>query len=235
MNGRETLIGIGTGNFPESMSLKERVNAVSEMGADGIEINLGMGPGIGVMEDHEVRELRNTLEDFDFVTIHAPQRGEMDSESYRKLLGDVEQIRKRLEAGSVVLHPDWILESHEFLAELERPAVENMSKVKKFGRREFREFMAETDAEVVLDVCHSFTWHRNDLVEMYMEFGDRISHIHLSGLGEREHEPLFRNPSVLNDEVRAVVENSRIVLESSVDSVDEMEEEMDFVRDWLGY
>jgi len=233
VNSGRTLLGVGTGNFPEDMSLKERVEAVSEMGAEGIEINLGMGPGIGVMEEHEVRGLRKTLEDFEFVTIHAPQREDMDSESYRKLLGDVEQIRKKLGADSVVIHPDWILDSHEFLAEFERPAVENMSFSKGFGRREFREFMAETDAEVVLDVCHSFTWHRNDLVEMYMEFGDRISHIHLSGLGDDEHEPLFRNPEILNEEVRAVVVNNRVVLESAVESVEEMEEELDFVRDWL--
>lgn len=225
---KETLIGVGTACFPEGMSLQESVEAVRDMGADGVEINLGRKPHL---EKIDVKRLLDVLEYFEFVTVHGPARNKMDSEKYRQLLGNVGDITEKIGGENVVLHPDWVDGNPEFLSELEKPALENMSRTKDFDRADFRDFMAENDADVVLDVCHCFTWHHNELVEMYMEYADRLSHIHLSGLGDKEHQPLYMNPEILNEEVLAVLEGNKIVIESVVETVEEMEEELTFVEE----
>jgi len=217
-------IGIGTGRILRNSDtdIAEWISFFEEIGIEGIEVGLGNEEAV---EKFDPTILDGHLDTFEFVTVHGPFRDYYDEDD-ADLFDRVEEIRRELGAERVVYHPDRI-SNLELVADRSPVAIENMQVGKDFGREKFDEMMGDANVPIVIDTAHSATWENDEARYMYETYNDRISHFHVSALGEEQHDPFFEYPEFLDDKLVEMLADHKLVIESRISSKEKIQKEVE--------
>jgi sugar phosphate isomerase/epimerase len=219
-------IGIGTGRLlrKSETKIEEWLSFFEEIGIDGIEVGLESREAV---EEFDPETLDGQTGGFEFVTVYGPFRDYYDEDDV-DLIEDVEAIRRRLDADRVVYHPDTIA-SLDLVADRSPVAIENMQARKDFGREKFDQMMDGVETPIVIDTAHAATWDNDETRRLYETYGGRISHFHVSALGEDEHDPFFEYLEFLDDDLVEMLAGHRLVVESRVSSKNELRREVELL------
>ncbi len=140
-----------------------------------------------------------------------------------------------------VMHPNFTHDFDEIEAFFERIAIENMDNRKMSFRtlQELREFFQKyPHFKLVFDVQHWVVngYDVNRIPAILDEFQDRIVGVHLSGVGsDKYHIPVCRNNQrELVESLQDLPAHIPIVLEGVCADIDEMRQEIGYVKDILG-
>jgi hypothetical protein len=219
-------IGFATGDLKESLNppLNEMIKIIKDLGCNAIEISL---------HEEDFKEFRNLdkslLNSFDYKSLHAP-------EPSPALFKIIVEFYEKIRLDNIVFHPDSVKDRNIFDNFSNLPfSFENMDRRKTFGKNveDMEEFLKNEKYKFVLDVNHCYTNDKTMKLAnyFYVKFKDKISEIHLSGF-EVFHEPLFKTKQI---EILDAVprENIPIIIESMCNNIDEMREELKYIKDYL--
>ncbi len=185
-------LGFSTGTLYKHLKTKDALLAIRKAGIVGVE--LGFVKALD--EDWLSNVVASELEEFEYVSMHAPKFEYDDNTASYSILQKIAQFHTSIrKLDTVVFHPDPI-KNFSVLSKAGIPvAIENMDNRKPSFQNPF-ELIKILDKfpefKVVLDVNHIFS---NDssmrlAEEFYRLLGDKIVQIHLSGYAGY-HEPLF--------------------------------------------
>jgi hypothetical protein len=147
-------------------------------------------------------------------------------------------LYKEVGAELALVHPDLVSDWRVFDGSPMTLAVENMDNRKKAYRSvdEMKRFFADHDAwKMVLDLNHCFA--NDPTMGLAQDFIDalkpRIAEIHLSGFAGF-HEPLFRTKQLEILDFCRQLPDTPIVIESVMESMDDLAREYAYVVENLG-
>lgn len=161
------------------------------------------------------------LDEFSFVSVHAPSRFARHEEEWV-----IDQLRIACEAGyPVVVHPDTIFNAGRWLPLGERLVVENMDKRKPIGRNvdELRPVFDQLpDARFCFDIGHArqVDPSMTEAALLLSAFGDRLAEVHISEVNTASrHDPISANAVLAFQTVaRHIPEDIPIILETLIDA-----------------
>jgi len=188
-----TPIGFSTGCLHKAgMQANEAVRLYHCIGADAIELSFASSAELDAFS--LTTTATKTLEQYKYVSIHAPWKARYDSSSY-KTLDKLRYLYETTSASGIVLHPandvDFQMIDRQGLPFL----IENMDSRKKFGTtpEDFRKLAEDYRFGFVLDLQHAYE-HDPSMtlaMELINAMGDRLKHMHVSGCTEMEnHVPV---------------------------------------------
>jgi len=134
------------------------------------------------------------LDEFEYVSFHAPSSFEREQEA--QVIALLKPIQQR--GWNVVVHPDVIYTPRLWTCFGEQLLVENMDRRKAIGRTvgELKTIFRDLpSAQLCLDVAHARQLDTTLVVlwDLMRSFGDRIGEIHISELDSRcKHQPMSR-------------------------------------------
>ena len=173
----------------------------------------------------------NDLRGFEYLSLHAPQYNSKDQKAYINALEAIAKMHSQVKFNAIVLHPD-SFDDFSFLKDFDLPfAIENMDYRNKTCKsvEDMQRIFKKIDASMVFDINHAFSIDpsmrlSNDLIDAFLP---KIKEIHLSGF-ETFHEPLSKTKQkVIIDAIPNT--NLPIIIESILDSVDEIELELQYI------
>jgi len=207
------------------------INIFRKSGCNAIEIMIHRTSDI----DRFIKLRASDVSGFKYTSVHAPiYKGEGKGE-YIKALKAIEKMHSKLSFDAVILHPD-MFDNFSFLKEIDLPfAFENMDNRKKSCKdvESMRRVFGGFDAPMVFDINHCFSNDPSmelggDLVKAFLP---RIEEIHLSGFSTF-HDPLFKTKQ--NIIMNAIPDiNLPIIIESVLDSVEEINKELGYIMNYL--
>lgn len=172
------------------------------------------------------------LEGFEYISLHAPIYDGNDKLAYINALKAIEKMHFAVRFNAIVLHPD-LFDDFEFLKDFDLPfAIENMDNRKKSCKSvmSLKEVFNKIDTPMVFDINHAFSNDpsmklSDDLIKAFLP---KIEEIHLSGF-DTFHDPLFKTKQqVILDAIPNI--NIPIIIESVLDSVEEVETELQYIK-----
>jgi sugar phosphate isomerase/epimerase len=210
----------------------EIVEACLEMGCSAMEIYAANSREVSELKEN-TDSIVDGLRRFDYVSFHSPGMKFVfgNDDTTREMLDVFSTAYEKVGARCLVVHPhqveNWsVFDDFPFTI-----AVENMSDDVLFWSVEqlSEVFAQHPDFRMVLDVSHAYgndpSFALTD--DLIRNFGDRITHIHLSG-HRVMHEPLFKTRQV--DIIRNIPKGVPIIIESDcVDSAG-MRREYEYVK-----
>ena len=160
------------------------------------------------------------LEDFSFVSVHAPSRFGIDREDWV-----IDRLSTVASYGfPIVVHPDVIHNPARWNIFGSLLAIENMDKRKPVGRNvsEIREiFHALPSARFCFDIGHArqVDPSMTEAALLLRAFGDRLVELHMSEITTASrHDPISLNAvSAFNSVAAAIPEEIPIILEPLID------------------
>lgn len=175
------------------------------------------------------------LQGFEYISLHAPiYDGERKTE-YVNALKTIEKMHSEVKFDAIVLHPD-LFDDFSFLKDFNLPfAIENMDNRKESCKsvESLEKVFNDIEVPMVFDINHAFS---NDPTmklseDLVKTFHTKIEEIHLSGF-DTFHDPLFKTKQhVILDAIPDT--NLPIIIESVLDSVEDIETELNFITDNL--
>ncbi len=243
------MIGFSTGCLYKNLEpvSKKAVDMIASTGCDAIELCAGL--------KKRIEELalisKDDLSGFKYISLHAPDDLYYDdNKETLNVLKNIEKNHKRLNFDCVVVHPNVVVDWSVF-DDFDLPfAFENLDKGKGFGEsvEDIRKVFSFVDCNMVLDLTHAYTIDSSMGLakNLYEEFYEKISQIHLSGYychggDKQQHYPISitKQTDILN----AVKLDKSIIIESvlpkCVESDDRewirarLSEELTYVKDFL--
>jgi len=228
------LLGFNTCK-PHVMSVEDKIEVFNKLGCKTIELFLGIFDYQQYLQKLDPDKLKG----FEFVSLHAPTDSEFlykkNDIKTQQRLEVLEECYKKYKFRFAVIHPEGV-EDWEVFTEYSFPiAVENSDHRKPIGRTvaSMKEIFSKVDASMVLDVNHCYV-NDNTLAlvdEMYNEFKDKIKEIHLSGF-ETLHDLLYETKQ--REIIQSIPDkNLPIIIESPVNSRQEIEKEYNYIKKYL--
>lgn len=172
-------------------------------------------------------EVFNLVNKFKYKSIHAPVRDselnmiKFPSAEGEKLLDIVDKIAENINPNAILFHPD-VVEDFNYLNSRYGTtlAFENMDLAKSFGKtvKDMEDiFKKSPQAKWVLDINHIYTNDKSMEItkEFYSKFKDRLTHYHISSLGDFHdcfyvtHEDIILN-GVMDAETPMIHEGNAI-------------------------
>jgi sugar phosphate isomerase/epimerase len=237
-------LGFSTSSFyriPE-IDTKRAVAVFRELGCEVIELSASELERIEWLD--EVR--REDIEDFSFVSVHAPDQLAMEKLSLseqKKVLDALEHLHKKLNFQAVVFHPDPWLGDFSILKQYDFPvSIENMDQRHSAGTtvENMRHILDKGDFRIALDLNHCYTHDETMKLahDFYEAFQGNISHFHLSDFhnfqeGQR-HQSFFR---MKHNRIFENIpdKNLPVLLEESLSSVEEGKQEIEYLKNFLEF
>jgi len=229
-------VGFSTGClYGTALDLFKRAEIYKGLGADAIELSFAEPKQVTGFE--LTPKLIAKIDEFDFVTIHAPWINTTYNSRSKDLFEKLGELTESLQANGVVFHPDIVEPDLSVLAKSGLPVlIENMDKRKEVGISPVY-FQAQRDDYgfgFVLDLQHVY---EHDMTMRYAEklidaMGDNLSHMHVSGQkNKKRHYPTF-----FSGNVRAIAK----ILERGIEVPKILEgiitgQDMDTVRQELAF
>lgn len=209
----------------------EIVEACLEMGCTAMEIYAANAREVSELRENAAA-IVDGLRRFDYVSFHSPSMKFVfgNDSVTRDILGVFSVVYEKAGARCLVVHPhqveDWsVFDDFPFTI-----AVENMSHDVPFWNVEQlgEVFGRHPDFRMVLDVSHAYGNDSSFALtdDLIRNFGDRITHIHLSGHAD-VHEPLFVTRQA--DIIRNIPKDVPIIIESDCIDVSGMRKEYEYV------
>lgn len=172
---------------------------------------------------------------FSWVSLHAPSAVYKDTPKIKRILEKIRKVVMKFNMKNIVFHPDKVKDWHVFESISDLPvSFENMDNYKKRGKtfEEMEEILIKGNYSFTLDVQHCFTLDSTmeNAREFISKFKDRIIEIHISAFDPKKlHYPLYKmKQDVIIDSIREL--DVPIIIESTFDSYDEIEKELDYIR-----
>ncbi len=192
-------LGFSTGCFYKFIHplSREAISVCRDFGFNAIELSVNSISDVALL----AKITKNDLADFKYISIHGPGHDVMravDPKEYRKILDSFQKIYEEMNFDCLVLHPgEWIVDWEIFKKYSLPIAFENMDWRHKIASDigSLKEIFLGKNFKMVLDLNHCYT-HDPTMklaASMYKEFKDIIKHYHLSGIGESDHDPLYRS------------------------------------------
>jgi hypothetical protein len=210
-------IGFSTGCLYKNIEpiSVEAVNAIKSTHCNAIELCAGLRHRI-----YQLDSISNSdLENFDYISLHAPDDVVYDNSVGTKMvLDEIVRQHKRLDFDLIVVHGHNIVCKDVFKKYNLPIAIENHDKFFGRGVEEMESIFKKFDTDMVLDVLHSYLVGKSSKLtnSLYSRFKDRIVQIHLSGLGKhddsQQHYPI--NETRQEDILDSVPKYVPIIIES---------------------
>lgn len=173
-------IGFSTGAlYSWGLDLNEQIKLLSELNLDAVELSF---INIDELKCELSPESIAYLKTIPYVSIHAPifnaNREKLSICDYPVKLTKLCVMAKKIDAKSVVFHPDTINDWEDF-SQWDMPiAIENLPAEDNYDNTKLIEiFKQYPHFKMILDTAHAFSCSENQYVEV---FADKITHIHLS-------------------------------------------------------
>jgi len=211
---------------------------------ESIEACLNLGCGAFELHTNSSREdmdlaanlNKKELEKFEFTSFHFPKW--KDKDEARRILSQTRKLHEIFNFDAITVHADLFMNDHDIFDSMDLPfSIENMDTQKETGRtlEQMKEIMSGNNSAVTIDVNHAMD---NDpsfklAQDLWDEFGPRVSHFHLSGLGEAKgsHLPLFKTgQNRLLDFMKG--KNLPIIIESMCENLEEAKKELEFIKNY---
>jgi len=127
------------------------------------------------------------LEQFAYVSVHAPSRFSVDEED-----GVIELLRQIPRRFPIILHPDTVHSPDKWTGFGDQIALENMDRRKHDGRSAdelSRWFDLLPDARLCFDLAHAHQCDRTmtEAFRILVKFGERVCQLHISELDSSGH------------------------------------------------
>jgi sugar phosphate isomerase/epimerase len=166
------------GNFREALRLAQGMSMTA------IELSALRLPELPVLVD-ALPKLN--LEQFAYVSVHAPSRFSADDED-----GVIALLRQIQKERPIIVHPDTIHDAGKWAEFGNQLAIENMDRRKQVGRSAeelchwFEQF---PNARLCFDLAHAHQCDRTmtEAFRILLRFGDRICQLHVSELDSTGH------------------------------------------------
>jgi hypothetical protein len=211
---------------------KETFNIYAGVGSEIIEVCFAKAGEVEKLSD-----IIPFVEKYPYKSIHLPSDMKYrNDDQTRNILDKVSLFYNSIGADLILVHPDLVEDWSVFDDYPLKWAIENMdnrklsyqqlSDLKKF-------FEQKNNWKMVLDLNHCFSNDKTmKLAEDFIgEFKDRIAEIHLSGFVDY-HEPLYKTKqNIIMDFCKKI--DVPIIIESTFDSVDEVEKEFEYISKYL--
>lgn len=226
-------MGFSTGCLYKTHNGLERstIEIFRNVGCNAIEIMWHEADETEKLLDLDVELLKQ----FEYVSIHAPSFGIYNDVQIVAMLQVLAQAHEKINFKAVVLHPyaniNW-----DVFRQFDLPfMIENMDWRKEVGKytESLEEIFSKFDAPMVLDVNHCMT---NDpsmhlAQELSEKFTDRIKEIHASGF-ETFHECLYKTQQ---QEILSAIpdKNLPIIIESGCETIEDVEKEFAYLKQYL--
>lgn len=189
-------IGFSTGTiwrWMKSGNRNELINYLRELNISAVELAVGSREELYSLRlsDENILWLRNLTH----VSIHAPAFSRIDSSisEVKKQLKIIEDLSILLNIKSVVIHPadmppPEVLSNYSFPVSIENIGPENYTTSDYLN-----EWLSMFPSlGLCLDLSHAALVSENEANKLVSLFGDRISHIHFSGINNgKDHQSLF--------------------------------------------
>lgn len=229
------LLGFSTGALARYMDTKQALHVIKKIGCQAIELGFVRKQRV---EDGWMEAItKEDLEDFKYVSLHAPKMYYGDNEETRNIFNQIEQINKLRSLDLVVFHPDNVVNIEVFKKVSFPIGFENMDSQKPFGKTvDDLEKILNNDSSfgLVLDTNHikSNDPSMKTVNEFYSRLGNKIAQYHISGLGsDFPHIPLFQTQEV--DILKAVRDLSKPIICESRLIPDNIRREKEFIENYL--
>ena len=210
---------------------KSTIEAFKNVGCNAIEIMWHEGAEAEKLLELDV----DLLKSFEYVSIHAPSFEIYNDVQIVAMLEILAKAHEKINFKAVVLHPyaniNW-----DVFRQFDLPFhIENMDWRKEVGKyiESLEDIFEKYDAPMVLDVNHCMT---NDpsmqlAYDMNEKFKERIKEIHLSGF-ETFHELLYKTEQ---QEILSAIpdKNLPIIIESGCETIEDVEKEFAYVKEYL--
>jgi sugar phosphate isomerase/epimerase len=229
MNSQNMKLGFSTGVLYKTHRTKEALEIMRDLGYDTVELGFVK---LSRIEEGWLDEITyDVLKGFAYISLHAPELNYGKNNDTRLIFERIERINKIRNLDTVVFHPDLVEDFNVFKNVNFNVAFENMDNTKESYRQpvDFDEIFSENEKyKLALDVNHIYT---NDssmkLASIFYEkFGDRISHLHLSGHID-SHNPFFETEQI--NILRAIQDFNAPMIIESVLSADNLEKERNYI------
>ena len=216
---------------------KEAISVGHDFGFNAIELSVLSVDDVDLL----AKITKNDLTGFKYISIHGPEHDVMsavDSKEHKRILDVFEKVYKKINFDCLVLHPsEWIVDWKIFENYSLPIAFENMDWRHKIASdvKSLKEIFLGKNFKMVLDLNHCYT---NDptmklAADIYKEFKNIIKHYHLSGVGESDHDPLYRSQG------RKIIDaipdfNLSIISECKFKDLEDAQKEVEYLKRELG-
>lgn len=203
-------------------------------GTNAVELNCRNLESLNFLLENDIK----ILDEFDFVSMHAPDIFYKDDAISHKILNSIEKTCKKHPIQNVVFHVDKIT-NWDLIAKYNQIpiSIENMDDTKVFGQtlEDMKSILDRYNFNITIDLQHCFTNDptMNLAVELQNSFANRIAEYHLSGFKEKVlHYPLFKtNQDII---IKNLLHTDKpIIIESVFDKFSEGKSEVDYLKEKL--
>jgi endonuclease IV len=175
------------------------------------------------------------LSNFSHLSLHAPNHHYADDELSHTILTKISKACKKYPIKNIVFHPDKVQDRTVFNTYKDLPlSIENMDNLKKSYKslEDIESILTKYDFFwFTLDLQHCFTNDPSEKLakDFQDKCKDRIVEYHISGYAQPYlHHPLYQT------EQKNIIQslqypNIPIIIESTMDNVDELEKEIDYI------
>lgn len=169
------------------------IDYVRKLDISGVELTLATKEELYSL--NLSRDNKHWLRSLDYVTIHAPFRlikESKDQSEMIKQLNDISRLYHDIDAKTVIIHPNDLLNSgllKGFECDISTENLPPKSGIPISGLRKV--LHKYPNVRLCLDVSHAYSWSRAETGKLTKAFKDRISQIHFSGTcRKRDHQSL---------------------------------------------
>lgn len=230
------ILGLNNGGFyrfNQDRLSAQVINKIIEAGVNGLELTCSKIEMIDTLFDFELP--KNKLE---FISLHAPMLDYRNDSTTLALLNKILQINERLKFNNIIIHSDNIKDLGVFKSFEHLPfSIENSDHRKEFGKsvNDIKAILDQSNFKLTLDLQHCYV---NDntmklAYDFYNEFGNKIVEFHVSGYDKNfNHYTLYKTKQdIILDFFKG--KNTPIILESTYDSYDEANTEINYIKNKL--
>ena len=228
-------LGFSTGCFYKFMHplSREAIAVCRDFGFKAIELGVNSIADV----DRLAKIKKSDLANFKYISIHGPEHDVMravDQKEHKRILDIFQKVYKKIKFDCLVLHPgEWIVDWEIFNNYSLPVAFENMDWRHKIASdvKSLKEIFLGKNFKMVLDLNHCYT-HDPTMklaADIYKEFKNIINHYHLSGIGETDHDPLYRSQG------RKIIDaipdfNLPIIIECKLKDLEDSRKEAEYVK-----
>ncbi|MFA4941524.1 MAG: hypothetical protein WC582_02930 [Patescibacteria group bacterium] len=228
-------LGFSTGCFYQFIHplSEEAISVCRDFGFNAIELSVDSINDVELLE----KITKGSLANFKYISIHGPGHDAMsavDEKEHKRVLNIFQEVYKKIKFDCLVLHPgEWIADWEIFKNYSLPIAFENMDWRHKIASdvASLKEIFSGKNFKMVLDLNHCYT--QDSTMELsadiYKEFKNIIKHYHLSGIGESDHDPLYRSQG------RKIIDaipdlNLPIIIECKLKNLEDARKEGEYVK-----
>jgi len=230
------ILGLNNGGFyrlnQDRLSAKV-INNIISTGVNGIELSCTKTEMLDNLLNFELPNNK-----FEFISLHAPLLEYRNDLITQDILDKISRINERFKFNNIIIHSDNIKELRLFNSFNYLPfSIENSDDRKEFGKsvNDIKTILDYSNLNFTLDVQHCYVNDKTMKLaeDFYKEFSNKIVEFHVSGYDKNfRHYTLFKTKQdIIINFLKG--KNFPIILESTYDSYDEANTEINYIKNKL--